>query len=110
MQIRKTYSAVNPTLIYDEVKEFASRQGLVMDQNKLETYSNPSDSSTFLYRGTLTFKVQGQPALRAHLVGQDRGETKLLIDSVDNLISTEKLKALEADLDFTLGSYGQNAG
>jgi hypothetical protein len=109
MQIRKTYTAVNPTLIYDEVKEFASRQGLVMDQNKLETYSNPSDSSTFLYRGTLTFKVQGQEALRAHLLGQDRGETKLLIDSVDNLISVEKLKALEADLDFSLGSYGRNA-
>jgi hypothetical protein len=107
MQIRKTYKAINPTLLFDEVKEFVIRQGLDLDQSKLETYSNPSDSSTFLYRGTLTFKNGNQEALRAHLVGQDRTETKLLIDTQDALFSPEKLKALEDDLDFTLGTYAQ---
>jgi hypothetical protein len=107
MQIRKTYKEINPTLLYDEVKEFVLRQGLSLDQSKLETYSNPADSSTFLYRGTLTFKGQGgQEALRAHLVGHDRTETKLLLDSVDSLFAPEKVKALEADLDFTLGAFG----
>jgi hypothetical protein len=105
MQIRKSFKEINPTLLYDEVREFVLRQGLVLDQNKLETYSMPSDSSTFIYRGTLTFKVQGQEALRAHLVGQDRTETRLLLDSVDALFAPEKVKALEADLDFTLGSF-----
>lgn len=109
MQIRKTYKTINPTLVYDEVKEFALRQGLVMDQNKLETYSNPSDSSTFVYRGTLTFKKQGQEALRAHLVGQDRAETRLMLDSTDALMDPEKVKALENDLDFTLGTFGSPA-
>jgi hypothetical protein len=110
MQIKKTYKAINPTLLYDEVKEFVLRQGLTLDQNKLETYSNPSDSSTFLYRGTLIFKKQGQEALRAHLVGQDRTETRLLLDSEDTLFDPEKVKSLEADLDFTLGTFGGNEG
>ena len=105
MQIKKTFKEINPTLLYDEVKEFVMRQGLTLDQNKLETYSMPSDSSTFIYRGTLIFKSQGQEALRAHLVGQDRSETRLMLDSNDTLFSPEKVKALEADLDFTLGAF-----
>jgi hypothetical protein len=109
MQIRKTYKEINPTLLYDEVKDFAARQGLILDQNKLETYSMPSDSSSFIYRGTLTFKFQGQEALRAHLVSQDRSETRLMLDSNDALFSQEKIKALEADLDFTLGSFTAQA-
>jgi hypothetical protein len=105
MQIKKTYKQVNPNLLYDEVREFVLRQGLTLDQNKMETYSMPSDSSTFIFRGTLTFKTQGQEALRAHMVGQDRTETRLILDSTDSLFSAEKVKALEADLDFTLGAF-----
>ncbi len=105
MQIRKTYNEINPTLLYDEIKEFVQRQGAALDQNRLETYSMPSDSSTFVYRGTLTFKLQGQESLRAHIVGTDKGETKLMLDSNDNLFPAEKLNALEADLNFMLGSF-----
>jgi hypothetical protein len=105
MQIRKIYKDINATLLYDEVREYVLRQGLILDQNKLETYSMPTDSSSFIYSGTLTFKVKGQEALRAHMVSQDRSETRLLLDSVDELFTQEKAKALEADLDFTLGSF-----
>ncbi len=105
MQIKKIYKEINPTLLYDEVREFVLRQGLILDQNKLVTYSMPSDSSTFIYRGTLVFTVRGQEALRVHLVAQDRTETRLMLESVDALFTPEKLKALETDLDFTLGSF-----
>ncbi len=60
MQIRKTYKDINPTILYDEIKEFVQKQGVTLDQDKLETYSMPSDSSTFIYRGTLTFRNPGQ--------------------------------------------------
>jgi hypothetical protein len=105
MQIRKTYHGINPTLLYDEIKDFIQRQGVIPDQNKLETYSMPSDSSTFIYRGTLTFKIQGQEAIMVHLIGVDKGETKLMLDSKDELFAADKLKQLETDLDFMLGSY-----
>jgi hypothetical protein len=105
MQIRKTYKDINPTMLYDEIKEFVLRQGVTIDQNRLDTYSIPTDSSTFTYRGTLTFKVQGKEALRAHLIGTDKGETKLMLDSDDALFSSEKVKSLEDDITFMLGSY-----
>jgi hypothetical protein len=105
MQIRKTYKDINPTLLYDEIKESLQRQGETLGQNKLETYSMPTDSSTFVYRGTLTFLVQEQESLRAHIIGTDRGETKLLLDSNDAIYPAEKLKALENDLSFMLGSF-----
>jgi hypothetical protein len=38
-------------------------------------------------------------------MGQDRWETRLMLDSNDALFSQEKIKALEADLDFTLGAF-----
>jgi hypothetical protein len=105
MQIRKTYKNINPTILYDEIKEFVLKQGIKLDQDKLETYSMPSDSSNFIYRGTLTFKAQGKEGLRAHIIGTDKGETKLMIDSVDELFPRENIAALEDDLNFMLGSY-----
>lgn len=105
MQIRKTYEEINPTLLYDEIKDFVTRQGATLGQNKLETYSIPTDSSSFIYRGTMTFLVQGQEALRAHIVGMDKRETKLMLDSNDELFPAEKIKSLESDLNFMLGPF-----
>lgn len=110
MQIRKTYKDINPTLLYDEIKEFVQRQGTTLGQNKLETYSMPSDSSSFIYRGTVTFLIQGQEALRAHIIGTDKGETKLMLDTKDELFSSEKITALEDDLTFMLGSFELKQG
>jgi hypothetical protein len=105
MQIRKTYRDIHPTLLFDEIREFVLRQGVTLGQNKMETYSIPSDSSNFIFRGTLTFNVKGKEALRAHFTGTDKGETKLMLDSEDTLFPKEKVAALEDDLDFMLGAY-----
>jgi hypothetical protein len=105
MQIRKSYKEINPNLLYDEIKEYIQNQGLTLDLNKMETYSTPSDSSSFTYRGTLTFKVQGKEGLRAHIIGSDKGETKLMLDSNDELFPPAKITALENDLNFMIGSY-----
>ena len=105
MQIRKTYTNINPTILFDEIKEFILRQGVTLDQNRMDTYSVPGDSSTFVYRGTLTFRIQDKEALRAHLIGTDKGETKLMLDSNDELFPPDSVKALEDDLGFMLGSY-----
>jgi hypothetical protein len=105
MQIRKSYKEINPTLLYDEIREYVQRQGLTPDQNKMETYSIPSDSSSFTYRGTLTFKIKGIEGLRASIIGTDKGETKLMLDSNDEVFPDKKMTALEDDLNFMLGSY-----
>jgi hypothetical protein len=106
MQIRKTYKEVKPELLYDEVRDFVVKQGATVGEAKLETYSMPSDSSSFIYRGTLTFNMGGstKECLRAHIVGSG-GETKLMLDINDELFPPEKLSALEKDLDFIFGSY-----
>jgi hypothetical protein len=105
MQIKKTYREINPNLLYDEVKEFVQNQGLSPDQNKMETYSIPTDSSIFTYRGTLIYKIQGKEALKVHILGADKGETKMMLDSNDQLFAPDKVAALVADLEFMLGSY-----
>jgi hypothetical protein len=111
MQIRKIYKEVNPELLYDEVKDFVQKQGVIIDEAKLETYSLPSDSSSFISRGTLTFKIHGElgkgekECLRAHIVGSAKGETKVMLDINEELFSKEKVSALQEDLDFIFGSY-----
>jgi hypothetical protein len=105
MQIRKTYKSINPALLYDEIKEFVRKQGITIDQDKLETYSIPGDSSSYIYRGTLTFKIQGKEALRAHIIGVDKNETKLMLDTDDELFSSQKINSLEDELNFMLGSF-----
>ena len=51
MQIRKTYQNVKPELLYDEVKDLALKQGVVGGEAKLETYTLPGDTSSFVSRG-----------------------------------------------------------
>jgi hypothetical protein len=107
MQIKKVYKGVNPGLLYDEIRDFVRKQGVIIGDAKLETYSQASDSSSFIYRGTLTFKVSedGNEALRAHLVGDAKEETKLILDIDEGLFSADKVTALQDDLDFIFGSY-----
>lgn len=105
MQIRKTYKAVNPELLYAEIRDFVLKRGASPGEEKMETYALPSDTSSFITRGTLTFRVQEKECLRAHVVGSARTETKVMLDSDDKLFSTEKLSALQEDLDFIFGSY-----
>ena len=110
MQIRKTYSGVNPELLYDELRDFVQKQGVIIDEAKLETYSLPGGSS-HVVRGTLIFKSQGEAGraetqyLRAHIVGSAVGETKLMLDIDEALFPQEKTIFLQEDLDFIFGSY-----
>jgi len=111
MQIKKTYNGVNPELLYDELKDFIAKQGAVLGEAKLKTYSFPGDSSSYITRGTMTFKDKdksgtlGGECVRAHIVGLSRGETKVMIDIDDKLFLPDKVTALEADIDFIFGSY-----
>ena len=111
MQIRKTYKGVNPELLYQEIKDFTQKQGVVLDEAKMETYSLPSDSSSFISRGTLTFKIgdksgkSEKECLRAHIVGSAKGETKLMLDIDEKLLPEDKISALQKDLDFIFGIY-----
>jgi hypothetical protein len=113
MKIRKIYQGVNPELLYDEVKDFVQKQGAIIGETKLETYSLPSDSSAFISRGTLIFKVQGEPdkaereCLRAHILGSAKSEVKLMLDIDEKLFPKEKISALQDDLDFIFGPYEQ---
>jgi len=111
MQIRKIYKDVSPELLYHEVRDFVKKQGVVIDEAKLETYSLPSDSSSFIFRGTLTFKTVDESGkaerecLRAHIVGSAKAETKVMLDINEGLFPKEKVSALQEDLDFIFGSY-----
>jgi len=58
MQIRKTYSDVNTKLLYDEVRDFVLKQGAAVVESKLETYLVPDNTSSFIFRGNLIFKVR----------------------------------------------------
>ena len=111
MQIRKTYQEVNPELLYAEIRDFTLKQGASLDENKLETYTLPDESASFVSRGTLTFRVKGdsgkaaKECLRVHVVGSARGETKLMLDIDEALFPQAKVSALLDDLDFIFSSY-----
>jgi hypothetical protein len=110
MQIRKIYKNVNPDLLYDDVKDFTTKQGLSVDEEKRQSYSIPTDSSSSISRGTIIFKGKGKAGemaeyLRAHIEGSEKGETKLILDINTDLLPQDKVTALQGDLNFIFGSY-----
>ena len=115
MQVRKTYIGVMPELLYNEVRDLILKQGAIVGEAKLETYSMPTDSSSFVSRGVLTFKTHKErgnteeDCLRVHIIGSAKGETKMVLDVDERLFPQEKLSALQEDLDFIFGSYEPGA-
>ena len=111
IKIRKIYTEVNPELLYAEIRDFILKQGASLVEYKAETYTLPDESASFISRGTLTFNVKseggkpGKECLRVHMVGQARGETRLMIDVEEKLFPKEKLDALQEDIDFIFKSY-----
>jgi len=111
MQIRKTYQEINPELLNAEIKDFILKQGATLGENKLETYTLPSESALFGSRSTMAFNIKAEggkaekECLRVHMVGSAKGETKLMIDIDEKLFPPEKLTALQTDLDFIFRSY-----
>jgi hypothetical protein len=102
MQIRKTYQNVKPELLYDEIKEFTTRHGTVIQEAKLYTSAAPGDTSSFVSRGVMTFTME---CMTVHLLGSDKGETKVIFDIDEKLFPQERLNALQSDLDFMFSSY-----
>ncbi len=109
MQIKKTYTEVSPELLYAEIRDFVLKQGATLGENKLETFTLPDESASFVTRATLIFNTgEGKTAkecIRAHIVGMARGETKLMIDVDEKFFAQDKFKALQSDLDFIFGAY-----
>jgi hypothetical protein len=111
VQIRKTYREVNPELLYDEIRDFAVKHGTAVGESKMETYSQATDSSSFITRGILTLTVPDaatktqKECCRVHIVGSARGETKLMLDFDERLFPPEKVTALQSDVDFIFAGY-----
>ena len=105
MQIKKNYKDIRPELLFDEVKDLIVKQGAIADQSKMETYSLPGDSSSFISRGILVFKIKSKECIRVHILGSARGETKLLLDVDTSLFSNDRVISFQNDLEFILGSY-----
>jgi hypothetical protein len=105
MQIKKTYTEINPELLNAEIREFILKQGAELGENKLETFTMPDESASFITRSTMTFSISNKEALRVHIVGSARGETKLMIDADEKLFAPDKLTTLQSDLDFIFSSY-----
>ncbi len=111
VQIRKIYQNVKPELLYDQIRDFTLKQGVVVEEAKLETYSLAGNTSSFVSRGTLTFRMQSRQGgaakecLRVHIVGSTKGETRVIFDVDEKLFPQEKLSALQSDLDFIFSSY-----
>ena len=108
MEIKKIYKSVNPELLYDEIRDFVSKQGAILDDAKLQTHSLPGGAS-HITRATLAFKTEegksGKECLRAHIVGSAGGETKMMLDINEELFHSVKTATLEEDLRFIFGSY-----
>jgi hypothetical protein len=111
LQVRKVYKNIKPELVYEQIKGFAIKQGTVIQDAKLYTSVTPDDTSLFIHRGTIKFSMEGGPkksakeCLTVHLLGKDKGSTRVIFDIDEKLFNQKRLDALLSDLDFILGSY-----
>ena len=111
-KIRKTYAEVNPELLYAEIRDFSLKQGLKLQEEKLDTFTLPDESSSFISRGTLVFSLRDteRECLRVHIVGSAREETRLMMDIDEAVFPADKLSSLLEDIDFIFSTYEKKTG
>jgi len=109
MQIKKTYRGINPEMLYDEVHDLVQKQGIVLSKARTQTYGLPSGATQS--RIVVVFKTQAQRQEEqikcgdGNIIDSPNGETKMLLDLDEKLLSREKISSIQESLDFILGSY-----
>ena len=111
MLVKKTYRDVRPKLLYDEIKDLTLKQGIILSEEEPDMYAVPGDTASFVFRGMMTFAVtdkvgdSAKECLRVHVLGSDKGETKVMFDIDEELFPQERFNTLQDEMDFMFGSY-----
>jgi hypothetical protein len=103
VQIKKTYSGINPEMLRDEIGDMVQKRGIMVEEAKVQTYGLPSGATQS--RVTMVFKAREEECGSAEIIELPGGETRLMVDLDERLLSPESISALQEDLDFILGSY-----
>ncbi|MBA7508064.1 hypothetical protein ES706_06795 [subsurface metagenome] len=103
VQIKKTYSGINPEMLRDEIRDLVQKRGIMVEEAKVQTYALPSGSTQS--RVTMVFKAGEEECGSAEIIDLPGGETKLMVDLDERLLSREGISSLQKDLDFILDSY-----
>jgi len=103
IQIKKTYSGINLEMLRDEIGDMVQKRGIMVEEAKVQTYGLPSGSTQS--RVTMVFKVRDEECGNAEIIELPGGETNLMVDLDEGLLTQEGISSLQKDLDFILGSY-----
>lgn len=104
IQLKKTYRGLNPEMLYDEVHDLVSHKGINAAESRLQTYSVPSGAT----QSRVTLPLHDADARECgsiHVLGSAGGDARMTIDLNDQLIPSDTIQSLYADIDFLLGSY-----
>ena len=103
IQIKKTYSGINPEMLRDEIGDMVQKRGIMVEEAKVQTYGLPSGETQS--RVPMVFKVRDEECGNAEIIELPGGETNLMVDLDEGLLTQEGISSLQKDLDFILGSY-----
>ena len=108
MHITRTYSKIDPEMLYAELADIAERHGGTLDTDR----SSKEVTTGGGVRGSITVnfpKVVHIAGIRARVFGMAGGETKLSVEINTDVIPADKIEKIEAELDFMAKGYEREA-
>jgi hypothetical protein len=104
IQVRKTYRAVNPEMLYDVVRDLIAKQGLHVEHASIQTYSVSSGATQS--RVTAPVRTPDGRALGSvHILGSSNNDARMALELDDAVVTPDAATAIQSDIDFILGSY-----
>ncbi len=104
IQVRKTYRAVNPEMLYDVVRDLITKHGLHVEHATIQTYSISSGATQS--RVTAPVRTADGRALGSvHILGSSSGDARMALELDDAVVTPDTATAIQSDIDFILGSY-----
>lgn len=105
VQFKKTYKDINAEMFLDEIRDLLQQQGILVGEEKLQTYSLPSGATQS--RVTLRMKTgtEQKECGSVHITGTSSGKTEMLMSFNEGKVSQETISSLQESIDMVFDSY-----
>lgn len=101
-QIKKTYRKINPEMLYAEIRDLVTRQGIDSNDAQTNTYGLPSGATQS--RITMILRAQNKECGSVHIIGSSE-ESRMLLNIDEQLISSDGIASLQENIAFLLDPY-----
>ncbi len=105
VQFKKTYKDINAEMFLDEIRDLLQQQGILVGEEKLQTYSLPSGATQSRVTLSMNTGTEQNKCGSVHIMGTPSGKTQMFMSFDEGKVPQETISSLQESIDLVFDSY-----